>query len=200
MRMAKNLSEVLTSPAVSTLSCTNVETVSKLGKNTRLQPLGEDVSELRRGRNADNVNVIGGDTLADEVKVNLHVLRALMLHGIGQEVDRVDVIVVDESGALEGAVELLEKPAELGGLGHAVSHNTVLGLSVRVRNDGLPLGDPGDKVGTQKHSVTGSGPACVGAASPVSVCVVHELRHRGGSKEKAIVDGATEVAKDPFER
>jgi nucleoside-triphosphatase THEP1 len=38
----------------------------------------------------------------DKVQVDLHVLRALMLHGIGGEVDRADVIEVDESGALEG--------------------------------------------------------------------------------------------------
>jgi hypothetical protein len=31
-----------------------------------------------------------------------------MMHGIGGEVDRVDVIAVDEGGTLKGAVELLE--------------------------------------------------------------------------------------------
>jgi nucleoside-triphosphatase THEP1 len=45
------------------------------------------------------------------VKIDLHVLHALMLHKIG-EVDRADIVVVDEGGALEGAVELLEKLAE----------------------------------------------------------------------------------------
>jgi hypothetical protein len=33
---------------------------------------------------------------------DLHVLRALMLHGIGGEVNRVDVVAVDEGEALEG--------------------------------------------------------------------------------------------------
>jgi hypothetical protein len=42
------------------------------------------------------------DTLADEVKVDLHVLRALMLQGIGGKLDYADVVAVDESGALEG--------------------------------------------------------------------------------------------------
>ena len=35
-------------------------------------------------------------------------LRALMLHGIGGEVDRTDVVAVDEGGVLEGTVELVE--------------------------------------------------------------------------------------------
>jgi hypothetical protein len=41
-------------PAVSTLSCTDVETGVKLGENTRRQPLGEDVNELQRGGDAEN--------------------------------------------------------------------------------------------------------------------------------------------------
>jgi nucleoside-triphosphatase THEP1 len=71
--------------------------------------LGEDVGELQRGGDVENPNVTGGDMLADEVQVNLHVLRALMLHGIGGEVDCTDVVAVDEGGALEGTVELMEE-------------------------------------------------------------------------------------------
>jgi hypothetical protein len=49
------------------------------------------------------VNITDSDTFANEVKVELHVLRALMAHGIGGEVDRADVVAVDEgSRALEG--------------------------------------------------------------------------------------------------
>jgi hypothetical protein len=36
------------------------------------------------------------------VKVKLYVLRTLMLHKIGGEVDRADIVAVDEGGALEG--------------------------------------------------------------------------------------------------
>jgi hypothetical protein len=56
-------------------------------QSTRRQPLGEDVDELQCGR--------------DEVQVDLYVLRALMLHEIGGEVNRADVIAVDEGEALE---------------------------------------------------------------------------------------------------
>ena len=36
----------------------------------------------------------------------------LMLHGVGGEVDRADVVAVDEGGALEGVVELVEELAQ----------------------------------------------------------------------------------------
>jgi hypothetical protein len=34
--------------------------------------------------------------LTNEVKVDLHMLHAMVLHGIGGEVDRADVVAVDE--------------------------------------------------------------------------------------------------------
>jgi hypothetical protein len=76
------------------------------------------------------------------MQVDLYVLRALMLHEVGGEVDRTDVVAVDESGALEGTVELVEELTQPGGLGHTVGHGTVLGLSAGARDDGLPLGNP----------------------------------------------------------
>jgi hypothetical protein len=97
------------------------------------------------------------------VQVDLHVLRALMLHGISGEVDRADVVAVDKGGTLNGVVELLEKLAQPGG------------LCAGARDDRLPLGGLGDEVGTQEHGITGSRPACVRTASPVSVGVDHEL-------------------------
>jgi hypothetical protein len=71
-----------------------------------------------------------------------------MLHEIG-EVDRADIVAVDEGDALKGAVDLLEKLTQLGGLGHVVGHSVVLGLRARAGDDGLPLGGPGDEVGAQ---------------------------------------------------
>jgi hypothetical protein len=84
----------------------------------------------------------------DLVKVDLHVLCALMLHGIGGEVDRIDIVAVDEGGTLEGAMELLEKPTEPGGIGHDVGHSAALNLSAEARDNGLSHDDPGDEVGS----------------------------------------------------
>jgi hypothetical protein len=88
------------------------------------------------------------------VQVDLHVFRALMLHEIGGEVDRADVVAVDEGCTLEGAVELLEKMAQPGGVGHAVGHNVVLDLSAGARDNRLALGGPGDETDAQEHGVT----------------------------------------------
>jgi shikimate kinase len=103
-----------------------------------------------------------------------------MLHMIDREVDHTDIVSVDEGGALKGAVELLKKLAQPGGLCHAVGHNAVLVLCAGAGDDELQLGGLGDEVGAQEHDISGSGPARVGTTNPVSVGVDHELRFRGG--------------------
>jgi hypothetical protein len=66
---------------------------------------------------------------------------ALVLHGIGREVDHANVVEVDQCGASEGGVELLEQLTEPGRLGHTVGHNAILGLNAGARDDGLSLKD-----------------------------------------------------------
>jgi hypothetical protein len=72
-------------------------------------------------------------------------------------------------------VEFVKQLAQPGGLCHAISHDAVLGLDVRVGDDGLSLGGTRDEVGAQEHNITGCGLTRVGAASPVSVCVDDKL-------------------------
>lgn len=76
--------------------------------------------------------------LAHEVEVDLHVFRALVLYWIG-EIDRVDV------------VKPLKQLAKLGGLGHAIAHIAVFGLSARMGDDGLTLQGLGDEVGPKNR-------------------------------------------------
>jgi hypothetical protein len=45
-----------------------------------------------------------GDAFSDEMKVDLHMLGALMLYGVGGEVDGTDVVAVDEAGGLQWLV------------------------------------------------------------------------------------------------
>jgi hypothetical protein len=92
-----------------------------------------------------------------------------MLRGIGEELDRADIVEVDEGDALKVAVELVEKLVQPGGLSHAVGHDAVLGA--RAGYDGLPLGGLGGEVGAQEHDITRGGTTRVGVASPVSVGV-----------------------------
>ena len=112
----------------------------------------------------------------DEVQVDLHVLRALMLHEIGGDVDRADVVAIDEAGALKGVVEKLARSE---GLYHFAGHNTVLNLCARAGNDRLTLGGPGNEVGAQEHDITESGSSHVGIANLVSVGLDHKLQRWG---------------------
>jgi hypothetical protein len=52
-------------------------------------------------------DITDSDMLVDEVEVDLLLLHALVLHGIG-EVEDTDVVAVDECGMHDGNMELLE--------------------------------------------------------------------------------------------
>ena len=54
-------------------------------------------------------NIADGDPVAHEVQVDLHVLRPLMLNGVGGEVHAADVVAVDERALGERAVELRQE-------------------------------------------------------------------------------------------
>jgi hypothetical protein len=44
------------------------------------------------------MNVPDGNALTDKVEINLDMLGALVLDGVGGEVDGVDIVAVDRSG------------------------------------------------------------------------------------------------------
>ena len=46
-----------------------------------------------------------GDPFPNEVEVDLHVLGALMLNGVGGEVDGADVVAVDEAGRIQRVMQ-----------------------------------------------------------------------------------------------
>jgi len=54
-------------------------------------------------------NIADCDPVAHEVQLNLHVLRPLMLDGVGGEVHSADVVAVDERTLGERAVELRQE-------------------------------------------------------------------------------------------
>ena len=85
-------------------------------------------------------DVSNDNPLTDEVEINLNMLRALVLDEVGGELHGADVVVVDECASTERLVELEDELAQLGRLGHAVSHYAVLSLSTRAGDHGLPLG------------------------------------------------------------
>jgi hypothetical protein len=56
-------------------------------------------------QDADNTN---GHTFPHKVEVDLDMLRALVLNGVGGEVDGTDVVTVDEDALHQWSVELLK--------------------------------------------------------------------------------------------
>jgi hypothetical protein len=45
----------------------------------------------------EDADLTDDDLLSDKIKINLHMLRALMLNGVGGEVHDAGIVVVDES-------------------------------------------------------------------------------------------------------
>jgi hypothetical protein len=55
-----------------------------------------------------DTDITDGHALPHKVEVNLDMLRALVLNGVGGEVDGVDVVTVDKSALCQRSVELLK--------------------------------------------------------------------------------------------
>jgi hypothetical protein len=91
--------------------------------------------------------------LSDEMKINLYMLHALMLNGVGGEVHNADVVAVDESAARWRSLELMQELAQPGGLSHTIGDGTVLDFSTGAGDDSLPLGRPGDQVVPEEHDI-----------------------------------------------
>jgi hypothetical protein len=55
-----------------------------------------------------NVDITDGHASPHKVEVDLIMLRALMLNGVGGEVDDANVLVIDESALRQWSMELLK--------------------------------------------------------------------------------------------
>ena len=60
----------------------DIQTRPELNKHRRWQAFGEDVGELGCYRYMQNTDISSRDTLTDEVKIDLHMLPALMLNRV----------------------------------------------------------------------------------------------------------------------
>jgi hypothetical protein len=77
----------------------------------------------------ENSHIPDGYTLADEVEVELDMLRTLVLDGVVGEVHGADVVTIHKSAPCQRTVQHLEQLTKPCCLGDAVSHSVVLGLS-----------------------------------------------------------------------
>ena len=87
----------------------------------------------------ENSNTAKGNLLAHEVNVELNMLRPSMVHRVGGEVDRADIIAVDKSGLVNITKQLLEQLTYPRALGHGVGHGAILRLGAGAGDRGLRL-------------------------------------------------------------
>jgi hypothetical protein len=57
----------------------------------------------------EDVDLTDGDLHSDKIEINLHMLGALMLNGVGGEVHGTDVVVVDKGAPRRWTLELMEQ-------------------------------------------------------------------------------------------
>jgi hypothetical protein len=83
----------------------------------------------------EDADLTDDNLLSNEMNINLHMLRALMLNGVGGEVHGADVVAVDESAARWRSLELMQELAQLGGLSHTIGDDTVLSFDAGAGDD-----------------------------------------------------------------
>jgi hypothetical protein len=114
--------------------------------------------------------------LSNKMEINLHMLSALMLDGVGGEVHDIDVVMVDKGALRRQTLELMEQLVQPGGLNDVIGDRAIISLRARSGDDRLSFGQPGKHVVPQEHCVAGCRAACVWTASPVSISVDDEIR------------------------
>ena len=125
-----------------------------------------------------NTNITSSNPLEDEVEVDLDVLDALMLSGVGGHVHRADVVTIDQDGSTERSVKFLEKLAQPRSLCNSIGNSAILGFCTGARNSLLPLKRPGDQIVTEEHSKAPGRLARVRTTSPISIRVDNQLSRR----------------------
>ena len=103
-----------------------------------------------------NPNVTNSNPFPYEVKVNLHMFRALMLNRVGREVNCTDIVAINQSRLGKRIVELLEKLSKPGGLSNSIGDSPILSLYIGARDDRLAFGRPGDQVIAQENNISRS--------------------------------------------
>jgi hypothetical protein len=101
----------------------------------------------------EDADLADGDLLSNKVEINLHMLDALMLNEVGEEVDDADVVTVDQRALRQQTLELMEQLPQPSSLNHTIGDNMVLGLRGGTGDDSLPFGRPGHQIGPQEDRV-----------------------------------------------
>jgi hypothetical protein len=101
----------------------------------------------------EDADLIDDNLLSDKIKINLHILGALILNGVGGEVHGTNIVAVDKCAPRRWGLKLVEQLTQPSGLSHAVCNDMILGLSAGAGDDGLSLDRPGNQVVPQEHRI-----------------------------------------------
>jgi hypothetical protein len=124
----------------------------------------------------ESAHISDANPFTNEVEIELNLLRALTLDGVGREVYDTDVVTIDKGASCQQTVQLLEYLTKPCHLGDYVGHNAVLGLGARAGDDGLPFRRLEDKVVAKEDGETGSGPTGVGTTTPIFYALLRDRR------------------------
>jgi hypothetical protein len=82
----------------------------RLDRNSKNKELGRPFVKMSVNchRHVQDADIIDGHAFPYNVDVNLDMLHALVLNGVGGEVDGTDVVTVDEGALRQRSVELLK--------------------------------------------------------------------------------------------
>ena len=76
-----------------------------------------------------NTKITNGDSLPNEVKIDLNVLGSLMLNRVGGHVDSTNVVTIHQCGAPKRGMQLEKELAQPGSLCNSIGHRAILGFS-----------------------------------------------------------------------
>lgn len=159
----------LTPPRSRDVVTGDAKTGPELRENVRGQAFGHDVGELLPSGDVKDAELAQRHALANEVDVELHVLRPAVVHWVGGEVDGGHVVAEHQRGLVHWSQELAEELTEPDALGDGVGDAAVFGLRTGAGHRRLALGGPGDERVAEVDDEAGRGTACVGAARLVSI-------------------------------
>jgi hypothetical protein len=108
--------------------------------NTEWSSFVKMSANCRCRQDIEDADLTDGNLLSDKMKINLHMLGALMLNRVGGEVHGTDIVAVDKCAPRRRGLELVEQLMQPSGLSHAVCNGTMLSLNAGAGDDGLPLG------------------------------------------------------------
>jgi hypothetical protein len=70
----------------------------------------------------EDADLTDGNLLSNKMKINLHMLGALVLNGVGGEVHGADIVAVDKCASRRRSLELVEQLMQPGGLSHVIGN------------------------------------------------------------------------------